>query len=86
MILDIPTVDHIPSLELAFGNSPFYSRLRSQDEAHKKECVVHAIFHLCGQDVLESNAYKTFMNGFSNATHVCIPFIHLTAPNVSLPT
>ncbi|KAH8083328.1 hypothetical protein BXZ70DRAFT_1073609 [Cristinia sonorae] len=69
MILDVPTIDHIPSLASSFANSPFYSKLRSHDEEHRKEFVVHAIFHLCGKDVLESEAYKAFMTGFHPATH-----------------
>ena len=31
---------------------------------------MHAVYHLCGEDVLEDERYKEFMNGFSDETHV----------------
>ncbi|TCD68735.1 hypothetical protein EIP91_009881 [Steccherinum ochraceum] len=69
MILDVPSVDHIPSLVSAFNDSPFYSSLRSQNETHQKEHVVHAVFHILGNDVLENKTYRSFMDGFSTTTH-----------------
>ena len=70
MILDVPTIEPISSLTSAFNESPFYSQFRSRDDAQKKAYVVHAVFHLCGNGVLENETYKAFMNGFSEDTQV----------------
>lgn len=70
MIFDVPSPDHIPSLVSAFAETAFYSRLCSKREEDRKDYLVHAIFHLCGNDVLEDNRYKEFMNKFSDAVHV----------------
>ena len=36
--------------------------------AHRKDYVVHVIYHLLGSDVLEDERYKSFMNGFADDT------------------
>ncbi|CDO70624.1 hypothetical protein BN946_scf184748.g22 [Trametes cinnabarina] len=69
LILDVPTPAHIPSLMTSFTESPFFSQFRSKTEASRKEHPVHAVFHLCGDGVLEDERYKEFMNGFSDETH-----------------
>ncbi len=70
MVLDVPTPDHIPLLVSAFDESPFYSRLCSKREEDRGEYLVHAIFHLCGDEVLEDSRYKQLMNRFSDEVHV----------------
>lgn len=70
MVLDVPTPDHIPLLVSAFDESPFYSRICSKREEDREEYLVHAIFHLCGDEVLEDSRYKQFMNRFSDEAHV----------------
>ncbi|KAL7284142.1 hypothetical protein ACG7TL_001423 [Trametes sanguinea] len=69
LIVDVPTPAHIPSLMASFTESPFFSQYRSKTEASRKEHPVHAVFHLCGDGVLEDERYKEFMNGFSDDTH-----------------
>ncbi|KAI0674372.1 hypothetical protein C8Q78DRAFT_967526 [Trametes maxima] len=69
LIVDVPTPAHIPSLLSAFTETPFYSQYRSKVEAVRKEHPVHAVFHLCGEGVLEDERYTEFMNGFSDHTH-----------------
>lgn len=74
MILDVPTSKHIDDLISAFADSSFYSKFRSASNAHKQDNSVYAIFHLCGEGVLEDPRYKDFMNGFSSDTHVSPPY------------
>lgn len=67
IILDVPTPDHIESLASAFS-TPAYSPFRVKMPAHRKDYVVHVIYHLLGSDVLEDERYKSFMNGFADDT------------------
>ena len=67
MILDVPTPDHIESLVSAFS-TPAYSPFRVKIPAHRKDYVVHVIYHLLGSNVLEDERYKSFMNGFADDT------------------
>ncbi|KAM5533878.1 hypothetical protein V8D89_012418 [Ganoderma adspersum] len=69
LILDVPTVAHIPTLVASFTDSPFFSRYRSKDEAIRKEQPLYAVYHICGAGVLEDERYKEFMNGFSNDSY-----------------
>lgn len=66
-----------------FTESPFYSQFRSKTE-DGKESPVSAVFHLCGEDVLEDARYKEFMNGFANSVNVrytnALDFLHYTEP------
>ena len=71
-MLDIPTPDHIPSLVKAFEDPSYFARFRSNTEEDRKERRVHAVFHLCGDRVLEDERYKTFMSTFPLDTQVCI--------------
>ncbi|KNZ78842.1 Zinc phosphodiesterase ELAC protein 2 [Termitomyces sp. J132] len=68
VILDIPTVKHIPALTAAFED-PFYARFRSHRPEDFKDNAVRSVFHLLGKDVLEDPRYIEFMNGFSSNTH-----------------
>jgi ribonuclease Z len=65
--LDVPTPDHIESLVSAFA-TPAYSPFRVKRSAHRKDPVVHVIYHLLGSNVLEDERYKSFMSGFSDDT------------------
>jgi ribonuclease Z len=67
IILDVPTPDHIESLVSAFS-TPAYSPFRVKIPAHRKDYVVHVIYHLLGSNVLEDERYKSFMNGFADDT------------------
>ncbi|KAI0710377.1 hypothetical protein C8T65DRAFT_648151 [Cerioporus squamosus] len=69
LILDVPTPAHIPSLLASFTDSPFFAKHRSKDKDIRKEHPVHAVYHLCGDGVLEDERYKEFMNGFYDETH-----------------
>ena len=37
---------------------------------------LRAIYHLCGDGVLEDEAYKTFMNAFCPDVHVCLALLY----------
>ena len=67
IILDVPTPDHIESLASAFS-TPAYSPFRVKMPGHRKDYVVHVIYHLLGSNVLEDERYKSFMNGFADDT------------------
>jgi ribonuclease Z len=67
IILDVPTPDHIESLVSAFS-TPAYSPFRVKTPTHRKDYVVHVIYHLLGSNVLEDERYKSFMNGFADDT------------------
>lgn len=54
----------------SFTESPFFSRYRSKDDETRKLHPVHAVYHMCGDGVLEDEQYKAFMNGFPDDTHV----------------
>ncbi|KAH9852566.1 hypothetical protein C2E23DRAFT_826150 [Lenzites betulinus] len=69
LILDVPSPAYIPSLVTSFTESPFFAKYRSRKESERKEHPIHAVFHLCGEGVLEDPRYKTFMNGFFDETH-----------------
>ncbi|KAH9941310.1 uncharacterized protein BXZ73DRAFT_42209 [Epithele typhae] len=68
LILDVPTPAHIPALMTAFTDSPFYAKFRTKDPKVVAEWPVPAVYHLCGEDVLEHDLYKDFMNGFGDET------------------
>lgn len=70
LVLDVPSPSYIPSLMASFAESSYFAKFRSKSEEDMKEYNVNAIFHMCGDGVLENEEYKRFMNGFSDATHV----------------
>lgn len=76
LILDVPSVDHIPSLIASFTSSDFYLRFWSQDptvSGHKEsDAVLRVAYHMCGEGVLEDQRYKAFMRGFGSVVHVSI--------------
>ncbi|OJT01745.1 Zinc phosphodiesterase ELAC protein 2 [Trametes pubescens] len=69
LIVDVPSPAYIPSLMASFTESPFFSKYRSRTAEGRKEHPTHAVFHLCGEGVLEDERYKAFMNGFSDETY-----------------
>ena len=70
LVLDVPTPAHISSLLASFTDSPFFAKYRSKLAEIRKEHPLHAVYHFCGEGVLEDEQYKEFMNGFSDDTHV----------------
>ena len=70
MILDIPTLGHIPALISSFGESQFFAKFRSKRPEDISEYAVRVVFHQCGDGVLESINYKIFMNGFAPDVYV----------------
>ena len=68
--MDVATPDQIPELVSHFTESPFYRQFRSKDEKDAEQYSVSAVFHLCGDEVLEDPLYKEFMNGFPDTTNV----------------
>ncbi|KAI0372022.1 hypothetical protein BV20DRAFT_964716 [Pilatotrama ljubarskyi] len=82
LILDVPTPEHIPSLMASFTESPFYAKYRSKDIDMRKKHPVHAVFHLCGDGVLEDERYKEFMNGFSDETYHVVSSKEHTADKI----
>ena len=64
IIADINTPDQIPQLMTEFTDSPFYRQFRSTRKEDIEQYSVSAVYHLCGEEVLEDARYKEFMNGF----------------------
>ncbi|KAF9239242.1 hypothetical protein BU15DRAFT_88045 [Melanogaster broomeanus] len=69
LLLDTPTLAHIPGLLSGFADSAPFARYLWKYAEGSKEHVVRAIFHLCGEDVLEDEHYKSFMNDFGPEVH-----------------
>jgi ribonuclease Z len=72
-VLDVPSIDHIPSAVASFNDSPFFKRLRSQEEKDTKEYLVRTVYHLLGPNVLEDERYLAFMRGFPPNAQVRAP-------------
>lgn len=70
LVLNTPTRDHIASLAASFSDSPFFARFRSSRAEDGEAFAVHAVFHVCGDGVLEDKRYKSFMWGFRADVHV----------------
>ncbi|KAF8901546.1 hypothetical protein CPB85DRAFT_1323393 [Mucidula mucida] len=66
IILEVPSVAHIPSLVATFKESPFYSKFRRSPDA---DLNLRCIFHTCGPGVLEDPRYTAFMNSFHDKCH-----------------
>ncbi|CAA7269249.1 unnamed protein product [Cyclocybe aegerita] len=72
LILDIPTIDLIPSLINSFKTTELYHSVWSEDPAAWKpssDRLLRTIFHQCGKGVLEDERYKTFMRGFGSEVY-----------------
>ena len=77
IILDIPTVEHIPAVISAFTESDFYAKFRSRKAEDRVEYLTNVVYHLCGPDVIEDSRYQAFMRGFSSSVNVCSLSSHL---------
>ncbi|KDR80789.1 hypothetical protein GALMADRAFT_153220 [Galerina marginata CBS 339.88] len=73
VILDVPSVAHIPALVASFRDSEFYRKFWSEDPSYfnspDPEYTLRLAYHMCGEGVLENESYKAFMNGFGPAVH-----------------
>lgn len=76
LLLDTPTLAHIPSLLAGFADDGPFSKYR---QLNSKDHVVRVIHHLCGDGVLEDERYRSFMNEFGPDVH------HLVASRRYLP-
>ncbi|KIJ09075.1 hypothetical protein PAXINDRAFT_172647 [Paxillus involutus ATCC 200175] len=79
LVLDTPTLAHIPGLVSGFADSEPFARYLWKYTEGSKEHMVRAVFHLCGENVLEDERYKAFMNGFGPEVH------HVVASRRHLP-
>ncbi|EGO29330.1 hypothetical protein SERLADRAFT_412876 [Serpula lacrymans var. lacrymans S7.9] len=71
LILDTPTPSHIPLLTSAFTRSSLFTSFRSREVRSQEDHAVRAVFHICGNHVLEDEGYKDFMDGFgSDVQHI----------------
>lgn len=70
LILDTPTLAHIPGLLAGFADNAAFAKYRWKDSEGSKDHIVRAIFHLCGENILEDPRYKSFMNGFGPEVNV----------------
>ncbi|KAF9454406.1 hypothetical protein P691DRAFT_717421 [Macrolepiota fuliginosa MF-IS2] len=66
IILDIPSVDMIPSVIRSFDT--VYKPFRSLDPNDMEEHAVRVVYHLLGSGVLEDERYLEFMKGFPETT------------------
>jgi ribonuclease Z len=71
IILDIPTVAHIPAVVSAFTESDFYAKFRSRKTEDRIELLTNVVYHLCGPNVIEDPRYQAFMRGFNSNVYVC---------------
>ncbi|KAK0501702.1 hypothetical protein EDD18DRAFT_1431713 [Armillaria luteobubalina] len=69
IILEVPSVSHIPSLVASFTDSPFYAKFRSHRAEDMDEYKIRTVFHICGKGVFEDERYTAFMNGFDPQCH-----------------
>ncbi|KAF9525128.1 hypothetical protein CPB83DRAFT_860056 [Crepidotus variabilis] len=71
LILDTPSPDHIPSLLATFSESEFYRQLwnESGSSTQGQQITLRAIYHLCGDDVLEHEQFRILMKGFGPDVH-----------------
>ncbi|KAI6012153.1 hypothetical protein BKA83DRAFT_4370844 [Pisolithus microcarpus] len=76
LLLDIPTLAHIPSLLAGFADGGPFAKYR---QLNSKDHDVRVIHHLCGDGVLEDERYRALMNEFGPDVH------HLVASRRYLP-
>lgn len=81
VILDIPTVAHIPAVVSAFANSDFYAKFRSRKSEDRTEYLTNVVHHLCGPGVIEDSRYQAFMRGFNSQVNVCSLHIFFAVPS-----
>ena len=76
LLFDTPTLAHISPLLSSFVDSGHFAKYLWNHAKDSKQHKVRAIFHLCGDEVLEDERYKRFMNDFGPEVHVCIQIIY----------
>ncbi|PPQ90050.1 hypothetical protein CVT25_006290 [Psilocybe cyanescens] len=73
VILDVPSIAHIPALVASFRGSEFYQKFWSEDptifETTEREYNLRVAYSMCGPGVLEDERYKAFMRGFGPLAH-----------------
>ncbi|KAH0834911.1 beta-lactamase-like protein [Lanmaoa asiatica] len=79
LLLDTPTLAHIPALLSSFVDSGHFARYLWKHAEESKLHKVQAVFHFCGDGVLEDERYKTFMDDFGPEAH------HIVASRRYLP-
>ena len=70
IILDVPSVEMIPSVVQSFDT--VYRPFRSTDPDDMEKHNVRVIYHLLGPGVLEDDRYRNFMQGFHVTTEVVL--------------
>lgn len=75
LLFDTPTLAYIPALLSGFVDTGHFAKYLWKRAKDSKQHQVRAIFHLCGEGVLEDERYKTFMDSFGPEVHVCIQII-----------
>lgn len=78
IILDVPTIAHIPAAISAFTKSDFYAKFRSRKVEDGIEYLTNVVYHLCGPGVIEDSRYQAFMRGFNSNINVCSLSFHLS--------
>jgi hypothetical protein len=66
---------HIPALLSSFVDSDYFAKYLWKHAKDSKQHKVRAVFHLCGDRVLEDEHYKRFMDDLGPEVHVCIQII-----------
>ncbi|KAJ8585232.1 hypothetical protein M405DRAFT_773220 [Rhizopogon salebrosus TDB-379] len=77
LILDTPSIEHIPSLIRGFESGVFSKYWGKEQEI--KDHALRVVFHLCGDEVAGHERYKAFMNGFKDDVH------HIVASRDHMP-
>lgn len=70
IILDVPSVEMIPSVVQSFNT--VYRSFRSSDPEDLEKHKVGVIYHLLGPRVLEDDRYRDFMRGFHGTAEVIL--------------
>ncbi|KAI6104184.1 hypothetical protein F5141DRAFT_1189708 [Pisolithus sp. B1] len=76
LLLDTPTLAHIPDLLAGFADGGPFAKYRQPES---KDHDVRVIHHLCGDGVLEDERYRALMNEFGPDVH------HVVASRRYLP-
>lgn len=75
IILDVPSVEMIPSVIRSFDT--VYKPFRSMDPGDLEKHTVRAVYHLLGQGVLRDERYIEFMKGFPETAEVLINYYYV---------
>ena len=75
LLFDTPTLAHIPALLSGIVGSGRFSKYLWKHAKDSTQHKVRAVFHLCGDGVLEDERYKAFMDDFGPDVHVRIGLV-----------